>query len=378
VRNKIIFSLSILGVLAGLVAAYLFGRERQAQPPVFQPVSNPYASAIYASGMIESEQTSGEDINVFPEVSGVITRVLVKEGQKVSAGTVLLTIDDSVQKGTTEQLRLQAEAALALLKELKAEPRAETLAIVKAQVGLAESNLKVAHDQYDKRRASYQVDPRSISKDVLDTAEDAVSQTTASLDVARRQYQLTKVGAWSYDITNQQRQYDALEQAYQAADALLQKFTIRARADGVVMTINASAGSYVSSLGAYDAYTQALGPLMVMGTPQDHLGVRVYVDEILISRLPSPANMVAQMSLQGSETKIPLEFVRVQPYVSPKIELSNQRQEKVDLRVLPVIFRFEKKDAPVYPGLLVDVFISSKAAPPGAAVAAHATIAGGT
>ena len=53
--------------------------------------------------------------------------------------------------------------------------------------------------------------------------------------------------------------------------------------------------------------------------------------------------------------KVPLEFVRVQPYVSPKIELSNQRQEQVDLRVLPVIFRFEKKDAPVYPGQLVDV-----------------------
>jgi len=47
-------------------------------------------------------------------------------------------------------------------------------------------------------------------------------------------------------------------------------------------------------------------------------------------------------------------------YVSPKIELSNQRQEKVDLRVLPVIFRFEKKDAPVYPGQLVDVYIGQQ------------------
>jgi len=55
-----------------------------------------------------------------------------------------------------------------------------------------------------------------------------------------------------------------------------------------------------------------------------------------------------------------LEFVRVQPYVSPKIELSNEKQEQVDLRVLPVIFRFEKKDFPVYPGQMVDVFIGQK------------------
>jgi HlyD family secretion protein len=48
-RNKIIFTLSILGVLAGLVAAFLFGMERKATPPVFQPIGNPYASAIYAN-----------------------------------------------------------------------------------------------------------------------------------------------------------------------------------------------------------------------------------------------------------------------------------------------------------------------------------------
>jgi len=36
-----------------------------------------------------------------------------------------------------------------------------------------------------------------------------------------------------------------------------------------------------------------------------------------------------------------------------------RKQEQVDLRVLPVIFRFEKKDAPVYPGQMVDVYIGS-------------------
>lgn len=94
-----------------------------------------------------------------------------------------------------------------------------------------------------------------------------------------------------------------------------------------------------------------------MGGPQDYLEVRCYVDEILISRLPAAPHIRAQMSIIGTDIKVPLEFVRVQPYVSPKIELSNERQEQVDLRVLPVIFRFEKKDAPVYPGQLVDVYI---------------------
>jgi HlyD family secretion protein len=359
-RNKIVFSLSILGVLAALVAAYLFGRERKTQPPVFPPASSPYESAIYANGIIESDQSSGSNINIYPEVSGPITNVFVHEGQEVSAGTPLLTIDESIQKATTEQLRLQSEAALALLYELKEEPRAETLAIAEAQVGLAESNLKAASDQYDKDRASYDIDPKSISKDVLDTANDAVKQADSALDVARKQYELTKAGAWSYDIANQEKQYVALQQAYEAANALLVKFSIKAPIDGVVLSVYAAVGSYVSSQGAFDPYTQAFDQVVIMGPPQEYMAVRAYVDEILISRLPSKWHIRAQMSITGSNVKVPLEFVRVQPYVSPKIELSDERQERVDLRVLPVIFRFQKQDLAVYPGQLVDVYIGQQ------------------
>jgi len=360
-RNKVLFTLSILGILAGVVAAYLVGIERKAQPPVFQPVSNPYPTAIYANGIVESEQTGGTNINIYPEVSGPITQVFVHEGQLVTAGTPLLAIDNSVQLAATEQVRMQSEAARALWLELKAQPRAETLQVAKAQLEQAKSGLKSARDQYDKRRASYDIDPKAISTDVLDTAKDALAQAESAVDVARRQYRLTKAGAWKYDILNQKRQYDALKQSYLAAKALLIKYSVRAQVDGVVLAINATAGSYVTPQGANDAYTQGLDPLVSMSSPQEYLAVRCYVDEILVSRLPAPGQMRAELSIRGTEVKIPLEFVRVQPYVSPKIELSNQRQEKVDLRVLPVIFRFKTKGATtVYPGQLVDVFVGPK------------------
>ena len=62
-------------------------------------------------------------------------------------------------------------------------------------------------------------------------------------------------------------------------------------------------------------------------------------------------------------TRVPLTFVRIQPYVSPKIELSDERQERVDLRVLPVIFRFENpKNLNLYPGQLVDVYVGCEVA----------------
>ena len=186
-KNKIILIVSSIGFITGLFSAYIVSIEIKAQSPVFNPVSSPYQTAIYANGIIESEQSGGSNINIYPEVSGQVTKILVHEGQLVSNGTPLLSIEDSVQRSTTEQLRSQSEAALALLHELKAQPRKETMAIAASQVELAESNLKVAKDQYDKRRAAFDIDPKSISNDILDTAENTLNQSKAGLDVAHKQ-----------------------------------------------------------------------------------------------------------------------------------------------------------------------------------------------
>ena len=67
------------------------------------------------------------------------------------------------------------------------------------------------------------------------------------------------------------------------------------------------------------------------------------------------------MFLRGSKISLPLKFERAQPYVSPKIQLSDQRTERVDVRVLPLIFRMDKpQDLNLYPGQLVDVYIKEK------------------
>jgi HlyD family secretion protein len=349
---------SILGMIAGLVGAYLYGMERKPQPPVFNPAPNPYAQGIYANGIVESYQTHGENINIYPEVAGTVVKILVAEGQRVDRGTPLLALGDSVQRATVEQQKSQAEAALALLQELKAQPRKEGLDVARAQVALATANLKTSQDQLDKQRRSYELDPKSISKDTLDTAENTVKVAKANLGVAQRQYELTKAGAWIYDIRNQQKQYAAAANAYAASSNLLEKYTLKAPIDGVVLSVNAAVGSYVSPQGAYDTYTQAMSPIISMGSTGDYLGVRCYIDEILLQRLPESEQIKAQMFIRGTDIRVPLEYVRTQPYVSPKIQLSDQRTERVDVRVLPVIFRFTPpKGVQVYPGQLVDVYI---------------------
>ena len=355
-------ALVILGVVGGLVSAYVYGIRKKPLPPAFYPAQNPYAKGIYANGIIESYQSNGENINIFPEVNGTVTQILAQEGQTVQKGTPLLLIDDSVQRATVEQQKAQAEAALAMLRELKAQPRLEVLRVSKAQMDSAAASLKTTQDSLSKLRKSYAMNPQSVSKDQLDNAENAFKVAKENLGVAKRQYQLTKAGAWIFDIQNQQHLYEALSKTYESGKALLVKYVIRAPVEGVVLAVRTAEGSYVASQGSYGTYTQDYNPIIVMGYPQEpYLAVRCYIDEILIPRLPSAPHMQAQMQIRGTDRRISLEFERIQPYVSPKIQLSNQRTERVDVRVLPVLFRFKPpQDMNIYPGQLVDVYVETK------------------
>ncbi|HZU81362.1 MAG TPA: hypothetical protein VE987_00520 [Polyangiaceae bacterium] len=360
-RNKIVFGLVFAGVLGAFGSAYVYAVPSKPLPPVFNPAPNPYARGIFANGIIESYQQNGANTNVYPEVAGPVVRILVGEGESVTEGAPLVQIDDSVQRATVAQQKSQADAAQALLEGLRAQPRKENLEVARAQVEMAQATLKSAQDQLDKQRRSYDIAPESVSKDALDNAANAQRVAKANLDVVTRQYELTRAGAWVFDVQNQSKQAEAVAKAYAASSALLAKYTVRAPTDGIVRSINATVGSYVSPQGAYDTYTQGYGPVVVMSTSRGTLAVRCYIDEILIPRLPPADRMQAQMFVRGTTTSVPLEFVRVQPYVSPKIQLSNQRQERVDLRVLPVIFRFQPPPGvQLFPGELVDVYVGER------------------
>jgi HlyD family secretion protein len=53
--------------------------------------------------------------------------------------------------------------------------------------------------------------------------------------------------------------------------------------------------------------------------------------------------------------------MRVQPYVTPKIQLTDQRTERVDVRVLPVLFRVVPQHGTrLFPGQIVDVYIAAR------------------
>lgn len=252
-----------------------------------------------------------------PYPNGIYAEGIVESVQASGSNVSLFPEVTGVVKSVlaTEGQKVEKGAALVLLDD----------SVPKAQADAARATLKSAEDTLAKTEAAYALDARSVSRDALDTARNAAAVARANSATA---------------------------------DALLSKYALRATSDGVVMAMNAAEKSYVSSQGVYDPYTQGYDPVVTLGTPQSELHVRCYVDEILVTRLPPPQSIKAQLAIRGSDVRIPLQFVRVQPFLTPKIELSDQKQELVDVRVLPVIFRFTKPSSVnLYAGELVDVYI---------------------
>ena len=105
-------------------------------------------------------------------------------------------------------------------------------------------------------------------------------------------------------------------------------------------------------------------PLILMGNI-DPLYVRVDVDENDAHRMRPDASATANPRGDPART-IALKFVRIEPFVIPKRSLTGDTTERVDTRVLQVLYSFDRAQAPyVWPGQQMDVHIDdlSAAAP---------------
>lgn len=301
--------LACLGILIGIISVIVYNEKVIPQPPIAVSY-NPYEKGIYATGIIESYQSNASNINIYPQVAGTVTKIFVTDGQTVAKNSSILSIDDSIQKQT-------------VIKDI-------------ANIKLAHANLINVFQQYIKIKKSYQLAPDSVSKNLLDNALNAVKINYQTLKVAKAQYRVDR--------------------------ALLEQYIIKSPIDGTILRVTVATGGYASPQGTYDSYTQTMLPVVQMGNITPELEVRCYLDEILVPELPDPSKFEATMFIRGMNNKsIPLEFVNIQPFTIPNIQLSDARNERVDVRVLPIIFKFKKpNDINVYPGQLVDIYIKGK------------------
>ncbi len=281
--------------LAGMVFAGFLVLRLSAQDPVPPPPHSPPSNPFVSSVAAAGiVEAQGENIALGVPVAGLITAVPVKVWDKVEPGQPLLHIDD---------------------RELKA-----TLLGQRARVRVAEATEARLRGMLS--RLEQVTDRRAIPREELEMRRSDVQVAEAELAAARA----------------------AVEQT----ETLLARLTVCAPRAATVLQVNTRPGEYVTP-GASRA-PLVLGDLT-------YFQIRADVDEQVAPRVRP--NMKAVGYLKGDTQKpLPLEFVRIDPFIIPKTSLTGSSIERVDTRVLQVIYRCPAStDATLYVGQQLDLYL---------------------
>ena len=309
--KRIFFWLLLAAAVIGAISAVrLVIAQRQSLPEaklLAEPPRAPFTASIGARGLVESVD---ENVHISPALPALVTKVRVQVGDEVKAGDVL------VEQDTRE--------ARAIVTAQEAEIAALTTQVKEAEVTLAEK------------------------RDMLVRVEKLIATKVASDE--EKQKTLFAAEAAEAQLASVKARIASADAMLGRMKVQLDLLTIRAPRDGRVLQVNTRAGEYADN--------KSRDPILLLGQVEK-LQLRADVDEDNASRVT--AGMTAVAFIKGRrDIQIPLTFVRIEPYILPKKSLTGESSERVDTRVLQIIYRFERPaGASVYVGQQMDVFLDA-------------------
>jgi HlyD family secretion protein len=310
--------------------------------PIATPPRSEFAKQLGAVGLVEA---SSENVAISVPVPGLVTRVAVAAGDTVKRGQVLFTLDDRDLRAEQSLRRTNVSLARTRLERLESSPRPEEIPPARARVDEARAQLEDARVQL--RAVESVKDPRAIRQEDLLRRRRAVESAAARLDQAEASLKLLLAGTWKPDLEVARAELRQAEAQLARVEADLARLVVTSPMDGRILQCKVRAGEYAQA----GVLAQ---PLILLGQV-DRLHIRADIDEKDASRFKSGAAAKGAVRGDGS-TQFPLEFVRVEPYVVPKRNLTGEGTERVDTRVLQVIYRLPA-GASVYPGQQMDLSI---------------------
>lgn len=305
IRKYLLPLLAAVGVIFAVFTVVSGSKPTIPAQPVTQPSAAPFDRYIAGAGIIEA---STENIQIGTPVAGIVSEILVDVGSTVKKDQPLFRIDS---------------------RELTAQ-----LAVQQANLKSAQQAVKVAEATMldDRNRLAMWAeitDNRAVSKEEIDTRRYAVMKSEASYAKAQA------------DVAGAEASVGQIETE-------IERRIIRAPVDGTILQTKIRPGEFAQA-------GMVSTPLLVLGNVKT-LHVRTDIDENDAWRLSKDAPAFAYVR-GNTRLSTPLKLVRVEPYVIPKRSLTGDATERVDTRVLQVLYQFDGQSLPVYVGQQMDVYI---------------------
>ncbi len=307
IRKYLLPALAVLGLGFAVLTVISGSKTIPPAPPFVDPAAPPFKSSVAGTGIVEANT---ENIAIGTLVPGVVSGIYISVGSKVKTGDPLFKLDD---RDLMAQLAVR-QAALRVANT--------SVKVAKASLSDLKNQLALAESLTDKRAISVEeLDPRRYAVQI---AKAKLAQAKADVVSAMAQTRETE--------TN------------------LDRIVVRAPFDGEVLQLKIHPGEFAPA-----GIIQT--PLILLGNVEP-LNVRVDVDENDAWRVRTGAPAVA--FLRGNkEIKTDLKFVRFEPYIVPKKSLTGDSIERVDTRVLQVIYSITQANLPIFAGPKMDVYIDA-------------------
>jgi len=293
--SMLVTRFSFYVALAGLFYAGFLVLRLSAQDPVPPPLHPPPTKPfVQAVAAAGIVEAQGENIALGVPVAGIVTAVYARVWDTVKSGQPLLQIDDRELQASLIGQRARVEVAAATENRLR---------------GMLARLEQVA-------------DQRAITREELETRRS--------------------------DVAIARAEHAAAQAAVIQTETLIARLTIRAPRAATILQVNTRPGEFVTPGGS--RVPMILGDL-------SYLQIRADIDEQVAPRIRP--GMKAIGYLKGDTRKpIPLEFVRIEPFIIPKVSLTGSSVERVDTRVLQVIYRYKRSDeTPLYVGQQLDLYL---------------------
>ena len=314
--------------------------------PIVEPPSRPTSVKMIAgSGLVEARR---ENIPIGVNIPGVVIEVFVKKGEKVKARAPLFRTDDREFRSMLAVREAELASSKAQLHKLIASPRPEDIPPARAAAEEAEARMADAEAALARTERLFQRQMIAAS----DYDKDRYAYYAARATYAKAKADLEKIlaGSWKEDIAIARAAVQLAESQVESIKISLERLIVRAPMDGEVLQLNVR-------LGQFAAMTWK-EPMIVLGDSK-RLHVRIDIDEPELLYFSKGAEAIA--TLKGRPNiRFPLKFVYVEPYVIPKQSLTGNNSERVDQRVLQVIYELpEDRQMDVYIGQQMDVYMKA-------------------
>ena len=346
-RKTVLIGAAVI-IIAGVNISLLSARRISAPAPAASAASPSTGSGRGRSGIVAAGpgrvEALSEEVRVSAQVGGRLTAILVEEGNRVTAGQLMATIENADYRARVSSaeatLRLRQAEASKVHNGARAQERRD------AEAAVREADAVVDNAKADVGRRRDLFRDAVISRSEMDNAEQAFKVAEAKQDSARERLSLIDAGSRVEDHARADAEVALAKAALDEARAVLEKTLVRAPIDGIVLRKHRRAGETVS--------TQFDSPIVTLAD-RSRIRVRMDVDESDVARLK-----VGQSAYVTADAFADRRFtgtvVRVGQVLGKKNVRTDEPTERVDTKILETLI--ELQDGHELPlGLRVQAFI---------------------